>query len=222
MRLNRRQIAVLIIVVIASLAVAASVLAAATATSVALNTFSNCTYGSLDIGLVSVNAVTEGGIVTDGTGAVIYSFEQPTGLSNFSGVYNNYAFPFPAVPAGTVLTLYAYIGEAPFNASNTSEWLVTYVCDTQQVLRSCFGPYGTCIPRAGADACANPLPSGFAVRPVPAGALAFYQPNADTYAGFNLPPGTWYTSAPKDGFVEVWIACQARNIFIPAENVVGG
>ena len=69
--------------------------------------------------------------------------------------------------------------------------------------------------------CPNPLPDGFAVRSIPAGALAYFEPNEEAYTGFNLPPGTWYTSAAEDGFVEVWIACQATNIFIPAANVVG-
>ncbi|MBK8026886.1 MAG: hypothetical protein IPK19_37245 [Chloroflexi bacterium] len=70
--------------------------------------------------------------------------------------------------------------------------------------------------------CPNPTPADFVVRSIPAGALAFYEPSTEAYAGFNLPVSqTWFTGTAEDGFVEVWIACQADNVFVPAENVVG-
>lgn len=73
----------------------------------------------------------------------------------------------------------------------------------------------------GAAGCTVPLPAGSVVRSVPAGALAYFAPDLGSYAGFNLPPGTWYV-APADGdFAEVWISCQANTIYIPVANVVG-
>ncbi|MBL8133924.1 MAG: hypothetical protein JNL42_18830 [Anaerolineae bacterium] len=72
----------------------------------------------------------------------------------------------------------------------------------------------------GSDACSNPLPSGARVYNVPAGALAFYDDDPNTYAGFNLPPGTWYISEFGEAYAKVWIACEAKPIYIPVENVL--
>jgi hypothetical protein len=69
-------------------------------------------------------------------------------------------------------------------------------------------------------ACIYPLPEGSAVYNVPAGALAFFDDNPDTYAGFNLPPGTWYISEFGEDFAKVWIACGAQPIYIPVDNVI--
>lgn len=70
--------------------------------------------------------------------------------------------------------------------------------------------------------CPNPIPAGFVVRSIPAGALAYFEASEGAYTGFNLPEGqTWYTGAVDGGFVEVWIACAADNVFVPAGNVVG-
>ena len=68
--------------------------------------------------------------------------------------------------------------------------------------------------------CSYPLPSGSAVYNVPAGALAFYAPDASTYTGFNLSPGTWYISEFTDDYAKVWIACEAQPIYIPIDNVI--
>lgn len=70
--------------------------------------------------------------------------------------------------------------------------------------------------------CPNPVPADFVVRSIPAGALAYFEPSEGAYTGFDLPAGqTWYTGVAEGGFVEVWIACQATNVFVPAGNVVG-
>ena len=69
-------------------------------------------------------------------------------------------------------------------------------------------------------ACPYPLPSGSVVYNVPAGALAFFEDNLNTYTGFNLPPGTWYISEFGESFAKVWIACQAQPVYIPVENVL--
>ena len=72
----------------------------------------------------------------------------------------------------------------------------------------------------GTSGCTYPLPSGSAVYNVPAGALAFYAPDASTYTGFNLSPGTWYISEFTDDYAKVWIACEAQPIYIPIDNVI--
>jgi len=70
------------------------------------------------------------------------------------------------------------------------------------------------------NGCTNPLPPGSVVYNVPAGALAFYAPDPNTYTGFNLPPGTWYISEFGESYAKVWIACEANPIYIPVENVI--
>lgn len=86
---------------------------------------------------------------------------------------------------------------------------------------SCSGGSWSPVVAGNAD-CPNPIPAGFVVRSIPAGALTYFKASSDAYTGFNLPAGqTWYTGTAEDGFVEVWIACQANNVFVPADNVVG-
>lgn len=74
------------------------------------------------------------------------------------------------------------------------------------------------------DACNGapyPLPAGSVIYNVPAGALAYWDDDVNTYTGFNLPPGTWYvTEFTESGFARVWISCQASPVYIPAANVV--
>ncbi|MCK6579566.1 MAG: hypothetical protein L6Q98_15845 [Anaerolineae bacterium] len=221
----KRPIFALTVVLIASLVVASAVFALATATSVDLSGFSDCTHAGLDIGLESSGADYEAGMAVDANGTVLIQFGHGTALGNFSGIYYGYNYPFYDAPSSPIIGLYASVGNVPATPANTAEWFLIYNCDTQEILHTCFGPFGTCAQTpaeyyAPADSsCPNPLPSGFSVRNIPAGALAYYQPDANTYAGFNLPPGTWYAGAAEDGFVEVWIACQATNVFVPAENV---
>lgn len=68
--------------------------------------------------------------------------------------------------------------------------------------------------------CPNPRPTTAAVYNVPAGALAFFAPDANSYAGFNLPPGTWYVSDFGAEYAKVWISCQANSIYIPVANII--
>src|SRR5690606_27092564 len=74
---------------------------------------------------------------------------------------------------------------------------------------------------AGVAVCPYPLPSGSVVRDIPAGALTYFEASADTYTGFNLPPGTWYVSETDGDFAKVWIACQASPVWVPTANIVG-
>jgi len=219
-----RLIFALSVVLVGSLVLASVVFAAVTATSVGLSSFSDCTEAGLDLGIESSGADRETGIATDANGTILVEFDGTTSIGDFSGVYSGYYYPFISLPSSPIIGLYATVGNAPATAANTSEWFVAYNCETQEVLYSCYGPYGSCPTTttefaATVGNCPNPLPSGFSVRNIPAGALAYFQPDASTYTGFNLPPGTWYAGAAEDGFVEVWIACEATNIFVPAENV---
>ncbi|MEP7290329.1 MAG: hypothetical protein ABI835_01045 [Chloroflexota bacterium] len=129
-------------------ALPATVWAASSATGVALSAYSDCdSPAGLDIGMNTDGSVNrEGGIVTDETGAVLMSFDQNSGFANYSGTFSGYNFSSPAwsVPAGTVIGLYAYVGSLPYSAANTIEWFIAYQCDTQQIVTSCYGAYGSC------------------------------------------------------------------------------
>jgi hypothetical protein len=132
---------------------------AATAQGVALNAGANCTNNAdLDITLTTVNATREAGITSLTTGAIMGQFEQSTGLANFSGTYVGYGQPITAQPAGTLIGSYAYVGETPPSAADTAEFFILYQCDTQAVLFSCFGPYGTC-PQTADQVTAPTLPA---------------------------------------------------------------
>ena len=113
-----------------------------------------------------------------------------------------------------------YTDDPPFPDAGQYQFTYTNDAFTNGVVVTFEDITVTCAP-GRSDACPNPTPDGFVVRNIPAGALAYFAASPDTYAGFNLPPGTWETGPADNGFVEVWIACQANNIFVPAENVVG-
>jgi MYXO-CTERM domain-containing protein len=87
----------------------------------------------------------EAGDVTLLTGADLGGFSDTsprTGNNNFSG---SYGIPYTGpIPAGTVIGVYAEVGQRPPLASNTVQFFVLTNCSTRQVLFSCFGPYGTC------------------------------------------------------------------------------
>jgi hypothetical protein len=124
------------------------VLAAATAQGVALSAGASCTGAHLDITLTTVAATREYGLTTNEAGDVLGEFEQGTGLANFSGTYTGYGMPVsPGQPEGTVIGSYAYVGETPPSAADTAEFFVLYECSdsgANNVLYSCYGPYGTC------------------------------------------------------------------------------
>ncbi len=224
----------ILLTVVSLFVLALPVFAASEATGVAVSAGSNCNTANMDLSMMTDSSVTrEGGIVTNAAGEVLMTFDQTTSiLVGFSGTFFGYGMGgwSSSQPAGTVIGLYAWVGTPPYSAANSIEWFIAYVCDTGEVVYSCYGPYGACpqsvtqINAGGASAlnCPNPRPANYTLRPVPAGALAYFEPRSDAYAGFNLPPGTWYTGPIDDsGFVGVWIACQARRIYIPVANVAG-
>ncbi len=128
--------------------------AASFATGVALSAYSGCTSpAGLDISMNTDATIThEGGIATTSAGTVLMSFDQSSGFASYSGTFTGYNFASPAwsVPNGTIVGLYAYIGSLPYNATTTVEWFVAYRCDTQEIVLSCFGVYGSC-PQSAAD-----------------------------------------------------------------------
>ncbi len=161
--MSKRLLLAISLLLLISAMLPAIVWAASSATGVTLSGFSGCTSpAGLDISMNTDATVTrETGIVTDDTGAVLMSFDQSSGFANFSGTYTGYNFASPAwsVPAGTVVGLYASIGSLPYSASNTIEFFVAYRCDTQQIVASCFGAYGSC-PQSAAQLGQNSQQSG--------------------------------------------------------------
>lgn len=144
--------------------------------------------------------------VTDGYGTLIYTLTFSNVLGTFGGGIGDFVYTTPPAANPITFTLTSLAG-------NGFAEQVDYVSQG-----SCAG-----LPTVGGSAsCPNPIPSGFAVRSIPAGALAYYEASESAYTGFNLPAGgTWYTGAAENGFVEVWIACQGSNVFVPEGNVVG-
>lgn len=69
------------------------------------------------------------------------------------------------------------------------------------------------------QACANPHPADFTIRNIPLATAAYFEAVEGSVTGFDLPSGNWYVGAAEGGFAEVWIACQARNIFVTAKAV---
>jgi hypothetical protein len=57
------------------------------------------------------------------------------------------------------------VGDTPPDAVNSAEFFVFYDCTSQQVLLSCFGPYGTC-PQTAQQALAALAPKVPALGPV--------------------------------------------------------
>lgn len=131
----------------------------ATALGVALNEAADCTNADLDITLTTVGATREAGITSLTDGTVLFEFEQGTGLANFDGTFFGYGQPVePDQPAGTIIGSYAYVGETPPSPDDTAEFFILYVCDTQEVLLSCFGPYGGC-PQTADEAMVPAVPT---------------------------------------------------------------
>jgi hypothetical protein len=118
--------------------------ASATALGVTLDASAGCGNGRIDVSLTTAGANREGWRATNVAGATLVQGEGPTGFT--SGTFNGF-FPqvfSPSQPAGTQVGSYAYVGDTPPDAANSAEFFVFYDCTSQQVLLSCFGPYGTC------------------------------------------------------------------------------
>jgi len=155
-----RAFAVLLVAMAPGLAAAS-----ATALGVTLDASAGCGNGRINVSLTTAGANREGWRATNVAGATLVQGEGPTGFS--SGTYNGF-FPqvfSPSQPAGTRVGSYAYVGDTPPDAVNSAEFFVFYDCTSQQVLLSCFGPYGTC-PQTAQQALAALAPKVPALGPV--------------------------------------------------------
>lgn len=72
-----------------------------------------------------------------------------------------------------------------------------------------------------ATACPYPMPADAVLAQLPAGAPAFFAADLGSATGFNIPAGSWYMSDFGADFVQVWIACQAQPVYVPANAVLG-
>jgi hypothetical protein len=131
--------------------------AAVTALDVTLGASAGCSNGRIDITLTNNGGTRESWRATNLAGTTLVQGEGPTGCP--SGTSTGF-FPqvfVPSQPADTLIGSYAYVGETPPDASNTAEFFVYYNCSTREVIRSCFGPYGTCPQTAQEAAQSNAL-----------------------------------------------------------------
>ena len=76
----------------------------------------------------------------------------------------------------------------------------------------------SCLETATA-ACPFPLPAGSVIYSIPQGAPAFFAADLSAGTGFNVKAGTWYISEFEGDFALVWIACQARPVWVPTNAV---
>jgi len=229
---SKRFLASLIVLALAGLAVSVpAVFAAATAQGVALSSYSDCTVAGLDLTLPTVNASREYGLATDEGGNTILEFEDSTGLSNFSGTFLGYHFPFSAQPDGTIITLYAYVGETPPSPADTAQFYLRYRCSSegeQQVLDSCYGPYGTCW-GGTAPAAAEPVPGCDISVYVPPQAVmgrfvaetpAYWAPGKLTSPLVTIAEGKTYLVVGQDATGEYRkVLLQCTYVWVPANTV---
>lgn len=90
--------------------------------------------------------------------------------------------------------------------------------DTGTYVLTFDGP-GTITRVFTSPSCTYPLPDGSAIYALPAGAPAFFQPNYESYTGFNIPAGTWYISEFSGDFAKLWIACEGQPVWVPVNAI---
>ena len=131
----------------------ASALATPT-TTVALDSASGCESGRLRVATAGISG---GRQYWRATWSDTMSKDVLLGEGETAGPADGYVgsidFPFVAgpVPFGIAVTLYGYEGTTPPTPATTSEFSLTYVCDSLEVLSSRAGPYGTITPLATAN-----------------------------------------------------------------------
>ncbi len=72
---------------------------------------------------------------------------------------------------------------------------------------------------ASSGACTNPLPTNAVIHNLPQGAPAFYAADLNAATGFAVPAGDWYVTQTSGDFTQLWIACQANNVWVPSNAV---
>lgn len=148
--------------------------------------------------------------VYDDAAQIAYYTILPVTNGTWSG-----SVSFPAVPLGSLFLVRAFGTLAPYTDFSDPNFY-----DGEPF----FEGYFNCedIPEAPAPivvTCSNPLPADAVVYNVPAGAPAYFNPDLQSGANFNLPAGTWKISEVKNDFAKVWIACEANSIWIPSSAV---
>jgi hypothetical protein len=110
----------------------------------------------------------------------------------------------------------------PLDAGVTYMMMITSNSDspnTGNYIFSLDGPGDVQEVVSASSGCINPLPDSSVVRSIPNGAMAFFGPNLQDGANFNLPAGTWWTTQTSGDFTQVWISCQANLIWVPSSAV---
>jgi hypothetical protein len=208
--------------------------ASLSATGVALSGYSDCdSPAGLDISMVTDASPTrETGKVTTSEGDVLMTFDQATGFQNYNGTFSGYNFSSPpwSVPAGTIVGLYASIGDPSPAPDNTIEWFVSYVCDTGVVVDSCFGDYGTC-PQSAETVQPNPPADrpGPDMVPIPSTAVVgafvvttpiYFAPQADAGTATVMEAGktVWVFGVDASGqFYKVMLA--GKFFWVPVSSM---
>lgn len=142
--------------------------------------------------------------VTDGSGTMLFSLSYSNTLQTYAGGIGDFTYTVP--PTTNPITVRVI---SP--AGNGHPEQIDFFAQGE-----CVGlPYLT----PPAPPCPNPQPSGFTIRNIPFSTPAYFAADEGSSTGFEIPSGNWYVGAAEDGFVEVWIACEARNIFVPVSAV---
>lgn len=144
--------------------------------------------------------------ITDGYGAVIFSYSYSNTLQSFSGGIGDLSYN--TAPAANPITV-----RVISLAGNGLPEQVDFVAHGE-----CVGLPYPATPYT-ATSCTNPQPAAFTVRNIPFASIAYFAADEGSSTGFELPSGNWYVGAAENGFVEVWIACEARNIYVPVSAI---
>ena len=162
--LRSRQAVLALLVAVATVAVGAGPAGAnpiIEAQGVALAGSASCSWGDIDA-TYAATAVTDASLsFTAADGTVLESYAGDAYQSDYVGTEVIISETYDPPPAGSVVAVYAWIGQDPPSASTTAEFFVLYRCDdvgnerggANEVLETCFGDYGTC-PQSAAEALA--------------------------------------------------------------------
>jgi hypothetical protein len=131
-----------------------------TATGVGLNESSNCSGTRLQVTGSATGGQPPGEAEERGTGSSLLdpdleSFAQDSFSYGAGPFDHSYGVPIGGAPqpAGTVIGLYAAVGDVDLDPLTYGEWFVLYRCaddgNNSELLYSCFGPLGDCPANAG-------------------------------------------------------------------------
>src|SRR5215216_1578739 len=156
-----------------------------------------------DISLSRNSAVAHG--TSDAPYATLYVYDDPGQVAYYTivpvtnGTWSA-SVSFPEVPLGNLFLVRAFGTLAPYNDFSDPN-----AYDDEAF----FEGYFLCedlseAPEPIVVTCTFPLPANAVVYHVPAGAAAYFNPDLQSGANFNLPAGTWKISEVKNDFAKVW------------------